>query len=184
MKDFRLIRGERILEQLDEATATELTQRTLAKPTKERQFSKGAVRVVNMQMIPMQGQRDDGQLKVEVVVQSGNKEYHPIILFNNVIYEQEDQPTNVSFEAANNEEYHILPIQLSQSNALVRCDCLDFYFRFAYWNASKNSLYGGPIPPYQRKTQTHAPANPEKTPGMCKHLLKTADELRTAGLVK
>lgn len=184
---YKLIRGERIVQQLNEITAAELQQRTntfVPTTNSKRQHATGPINITAMQLTPLQGQRDDGQLKVEVQAKSGDKTYSPVILFSNVIYEEQDQPTNISFTANNKKEYHILPIQLSKHNVQVRCNCLDFYFRFAYWNASKKGFYGNPFKPYKRRTRNYPPANPNKTPGMCKHLLKTIEELKSIGLVR
>lgn len=184
---YNLIRGDRIIQQLNEITGAELQQRTntFVPTTKnKRQYATGPLSIKTMQLIPLQGQRDDGQLKVEVQVQSQEKTYDAVILFSDVIYEEQDQSTNISFTSTNNKEYHILPIQLTKHNVQVRCNCLDFYFRFAYWNASKKGFYGNPFKPYRRKTQNYPSANPRKTPGVCKHLLKTIQELKSLGIVR
>jgi len=58
----------------------------------------------------------------------------------------------------------------------VRCTCKDFRWRFAYYNSGDNSLYGDPPDAYVSQTN-RPPANPSKTPGVCKHLIKLKKEL-------
>jgi len=52
----------------------------------------------------------------------------------------------------------------------VRCGCKDFYFRFGWYLKTNNAFYGSGPKPYQRKTTWWPSVNPQKIPGMCKHL--------------
>lgn len=180
-----LIRGPRILQQLEETTYAELERSTanFQPPSRKRQHATDPIRVTQMQLIPFRSQRDTGDLKVEAIAQSGGKKYSPILYFSDVVFEEADQADNVSFTAGDGDVYHISPIQLSRSNVKVRCDCLDFYFRFGSRNRGDDSLYGAPLPPYKRKTTTHASANPNNVPGLCKHLIKVVQALGEADLV-
>jgi hypothetical protein len=85
--------------------------------------------------------------------------------------------------ASDGQDYHVQPLQLAGHNVKVRCNCMDFYFRFANYNAQDKSLVGKPPPLYRRKTTTRPPVNPGQVPGMCKHLLKLVQTLQGAGLV-
>lgn len=86
-------------------------------------------------------------------------------------------PNGVVFTASDNQKYSIVPFDPRQVQAQVRCNCLDFYMRFAPYNERANSLFGDPFPYYRRKTMNHAPANPTKSPGICKHLIKLFETL-------
>ncbi len=152
-------------------------------PSKMRQNAMAPVTVRSMILVPMRGQRDNGQLKVEATVANGPKTYDSTVMFTNVQYEDADRPDNITFVAADKKEYHVMPIQMNMGNAEVRCTCLDFYFTFSKWNETDKSLYGEPPQPYTPRTN-RAPRNPGKTPGLCKHLLKVIQELKNEKLVR
>lgn len=81
-------------------------------------------------------------------------------------------------------EVIIEPISLSQKNIKVACDCMDFRFRFAPHNDKDSSLASAPPPAYTRVPgSTRPPVNPQKLPGMCKHLYKVINALENEGLV-
>lgn len=179
------IRGQRILDQLIETPLATLNQNTLSiqPPSQRRQHVVAPIQIKSMLLVPMRGQRDNGDLKVEAKVQSGSHQYDCTILFHNVIFEDQDRPDNISFTGPDKQEVHIVPIQLNRNNAEVRCTCLDFYFTFSKWNQSDRSLAGDPPPPYTPKTD-RAPRNPMHKPGLCKHLLRVVQELRNEKVVR
>lgn len=177
-----VIRGARIITQLnEESTYQDLENKTLAfiPPSKKRQHAVDPIQIVQMKMVPY---RNSGALQVQGVAQSSGKKYDTIMLFSDVIYEDADQGDNVSFKAADNQEYHIIPIELSKNNVKVRCSCLDFRWRFALWNSKDGSLYGDPPGPYQ-KTTNRPPVNPQRVPALCKHLMKTTIALKQSGVL-
>lgn len=182
---MKIIRGARIDQQLNEVSFRRLEQNTNAftppaSPT-ARQHAVGTIRVQKLQLIPLP-RGMEGDLKVESQVQSGDHAYTCIIQFDRVKYDKVDTPTNVSFQAADGDEYHIQPINLNNNNAKVQCNCLDFYYRFSSRNNNQNSLYGQPPPPYLKKTDRPS-VNPRNVPGVCKHILAVVKELRTEGVV-
>lgn len=180
---MKLIRGKRIYEQLLlETTFAELENQTLRTfpNTPNRHNAVNPVQITQIKLTPSV---DAGELLVEAVAKGGQN-YQPKMLFEGVEYQEEDAPDNITFTASNGDEYHVAPISLKQNNVKVFCTCLDFYYRFATWNANDKSLLGTAPPPYIRKTQTRPPVNPSKTPGVCKHLLKLATELVTSKIVK
>jgi hypothetical protein len=180
------IRGARIEQQLiAETSIATLNQNTLSfqPPSNRRQHVVAPIQVKSLLMIPMRGQRDTGDLKIEARVQSGPKQYDCTIMFHDVIYEDQDRPDNISFLGPDKTEAHIVPIQLARNNAEVRCTCLDFYFTFSKWNQSDRSLYGDPPPQYTPRTN-RAERNPTHKPGLCKHLMKVVQELRNEQVVR
>jgi len=184
-KKLQVIRGQRILDQLtqlDEATYAELERNTLNSmpPTEKRQFVTGPVQIANLELIPA---RESQNLSIKASALSDGTKYTTTAIFDGVIYDDADQADNVSFSGPSGDEFHIEPIELARNNIKVHCNCLDFYWRFATWNHQKNSLDGHPPPPYQKKTN-RPPVNPRQVPGVCKHLLKTIEELRNAGIVR
>lgn len=189
MSKFKVIRGARIIAQLEEilaedSTYGELERRTLSfqPASQKRQWAVDPIQITKMEL---DAARESGNLQVNAIAQSDSgKQYQPQMLFSNVIYEDTDQPDNISFKASTGDTFHIIPISLNTQNVQVRCTCLDFYWRFAKQNHAQQSLLGKPPPLYQKRTQTHAPANPTNTPGLCKHLMKVAIALKEAGIVK
>lgn len=186
MAKLKLIRGARIIQQmnrLDEASYGELERRTLSftPASEKRQWAIDPIQVTQMELVAA---RESGNLQVNAIVSSDSgKEYQSQMVFDDVVYEDGDQSDNISFIAAGNDEYHIIPIKLNQSNVKVRCTCLDFYWRFAKTNQTAQSLLGDGPPPYQKRSAAHADANPTNAPGLCKHLMKVAIALKEARIV-
>jgi len=182
-EQFFTIRGTRILQQLNELSSVPDLENNIERgfpETRKRQHATGEVTSRNLQYTPYIGMK---MLHVKAQSSSNGHQYQQAIQFNGVDFEREDTPENATFKAADGSDYHIQPLQLNDHNCKVRCNCLDFYFRFAHYNSSDKSLVGRPPPLYQRKTQTRPPANPMRVPGMCKHLLKLVQELQSAGVI-
>lgn len=179
------IRGARLVDALQETPVGVLQQNTLnfQPPSKKRQFAVAPIQVRSLVLVPSRGQRDQGTLKVEATVINGPNQYDSTILFHDVNYEDADRPDNITFTGYDKREYHIMPINLAQSDAEVRCTCLDFYFTFSKWNQQDKSLYGEPPEPYTPKTN-RAGRNPMHKPGLCKHLLKVVQELRNERVIR
>jgi hypothetical protein len=95
-----------------------------------------------------------------------------------------EQQNTVRIKATTGEEVTIVPINLRDNIVRVRCDCLDFYYRFAPWNFSNDDIYGPKPKPYVRKTNHYPPANPSRSPGICKHVMKLAQACQEAGIVR
>lgn len=181
--EYRLIRGARILQQLDEdSTATQLRNNIVTSfpNTKKRQNATNEVNVTSIQYVPFVGTK---MLHVKATTQSNGNAYHQSLQFLRVGFESNNTPENVTFTGSDGREYNIQPIPLASHNVKVRCNCLDFYHRFAMWNFNDNSIVGRAPIPYRRKTTTRPSVNPDHVPGMCKHLLKVIDRMRSDGLI-
>jgi hypothetical protein len=185
MKQYLLIRGERILQQLKEdSTEDQLDTniRTAWPNTKKRHNATNEVVINNIQYIPYLGMK---MLHIKSTSQSNGHAYNQVIQFVRVNFEDTDTPDNITFTSSDNgTDCHVQPIELTNHNCKVRCNCLDFYYRFAFHNAGDNSLVGKAPPLYQRKTTTRPPVNPTAVPGLCKHLLALVLSLQQSGLVK
>lgn len=178
------VRGARILQQLNEvSTVSGLEQNisTAFPTTTKRQHATGEVAIQNIQYIPYIGTK---MLHIKASTTSNGHQYKQSIQFNDVVFENADTEENATFTAADGVETHVQPLVLSHLNVKVRCDCLDFYHRFANYNSQDKSLVGKAPPVYVRKTTTRPPVNPTRVPGLCKHLLKIVDELNRIGLTK
>lgn len=185
MSDYKLIRGARILHQLNEdSTTDDLEQNiTIAFPnTTKRQNATSDVTILTTAYIPYIGTKF---LHVKSTSSSKNGHMHKQALqFMKVIFENEDTPDNITLQAATGEDFHCQPIDLNSHNVKVRCDCLDMYYRFSHNNFGDNSLVGKPPPPYQRKTTNRPSVNPTRVPGVCKHVLRLIEQLQGIGLVR
>lgn len=184
MSDFFIIRGERILQQLAEASSVPDLEQNIVRGfpnTRKRQHATGEVTISNVQFIPYIGMK---MLHVKSVSSSSSGgQYTQALQFLRVAFENEDTETNATFKASDNTDYHVQPLSLTGHYVKVRCNCLDFHYRFANYNLQDKSLIGKPPPLYQRKTN-RPPVNPDQVPGMCKHLLKLVETLQGQGLIK
>lgn len=146
--------------------------------TSRRQHATDTTSVVNIEMIP---QKNNLLVKGQVRG-SQNKIYDIIVQFQQVKYNPPEGEDKVTF-VSNEQTYAIAPIALAQNNCKVRCNCLDFRFRFAINNFSDGSLYGSKPRAYQPKPGSkRGPANPTRSPGVCKHIMTFVDELHQANL--
>jgi len=185
---YEIIRGKRIEDQLDgyelfeQSTYNDLERNVLnfTPVSTKRQNAVDPVRVTSMALLPFIGTKN---LNVDTIASSDGTNYSPKIIFNNVEFEEEDLPENVTFKGKDGNDYHIKPINLAQNTLRVRCDCLDFYWRFAAFNAKDKSLIGAPPRAYQRKTN-RGPVNPQEVPGVCKHLIAAMKALKHSGIVR
>ncbi len=113
----------------------------------------------------------------------GFSEHHPMILIRNVYYHPlRDQRDLVEIIASDNRQYFIEKLAYDGNQILVRCDCGDHRFRFAYYNHLDHSLYGRKPKKYE-SLGIGPPANPMQLPGMCKHLMKLFSALGHAGVI-
>lgn len=178
--NLKLIRGEKILKILnEESTYSQLYTniQTAFPDTKKRQHEAPKVNITNFKYIPFQSKNI---LQIKTTAVSGGNQYSPVIQFSNVNYNTGGR--GVTFTAVDGSEYTIEPIRLSQNTVKVRCDCLDFHYRFATWNYNDESLIGKPPPLYRKKTN-RPPVNPAQVPGLCKHLVKFFTVLRRYRIV-
>lgn len=193
-QQFRVVRGDRILaylakievvpEQLHEVSTVPQLQQNIQRAfphTRKRQHATGEVTISNVQYIPYIGTK---LLHVRSQSMSNGHAYRQALQFVKVEFEPQDTPTNATFMASDGTDYHVQPLTIAGHNVKVRCNCLDFHFRFANYNSQDKSLVGRPPPLYHRKTTTRPPVNPDKVPGMCKHIIALVQQLQKYGLIK
>lgn len=182
--NLKTVRGVRVVQALNEDSTYPglYTNIQRAFPhTQKRQHATGPIAITRMEYLPY---AQNGVLQVNAEVRSDGTAYTPVVQFTQVQFEPNDTPENVTFKGADDNDYHIQPVQLPTTNVKVRCNCLDFYYRFAAWNATDKSLYGPAFPPYQRKTTTRPEVNPDHVPGLCKHLIKVFQQTEQEGLTR
>lgn len=199
--DLNIVRAERIrqlLEVIDfddfiyindeiiqETTYRELERYTLnfRPKTKKRQYAIDPIQIVQLKLVPYKGTK---ALYIKGLARNteSKKKYDTQLFFSGIEYENEDTDSNVTFTASDENVYHMKPIDLGANDVRTRCNCLDYYHRFAYYNYNDGSIFGKKPKPYIRKTTNRPPVNPEHVPGICKHIIKTIAALHHAKMVK
>lgn len=161
---------------LNESSLNDLYQSTVdAFPrTTKRQHAIDPVRIVELAWTPFLGMKT---LFIKGTAESGESEYTTLVLFKNVIYNQE---SNVRIVANDGLVYEFQKPSFDD-DVLVRCSCPDFRWRFAYYNHLDHSLYGKK--PKRYVGLGFATANPLQMEGMCKHLIKTIKALKESGVI-
>lgn len=159
-----------------EATLPELYQKSvLAFPnTTKRQYATDPIVIVEMRWLPFIGMKT---LLVRGVAKSEEKLYDAVILFKNVNYDGKQ----VRLRASDLHEYTLNKIPVSSTNVLLRCNCPDFRWRFAWYDHLDKALYNKPPRKYESKG-VQGPANPLELPGMCKHLMKMVHTISETGM--
>jgi len=183
---FETTLHELTCECLEETSMQNLEQKAIGAfpKTKKRQHATDEIYIMQQKWIALPKNK---KLRIEATIRGSSggksKEYTTVVQFDDVQYEKVNTPDNISFVASNGEEYFVKPVSARNTNVHVKCDCLDFYWRFALWNFNDDSLYGRKPKAYVKKTN-RAPANPQKMPGVCKHIMKFAKALRASTIVR
>lgn len=179
---LHLIRGARILQELSSLDDLETNIERAYPTTTKRQHITNTIQLHNVELIPYVGTK---LLHVRSTTTSPNgATYKQALQILGVTFLPEPTDTSVTITDAQGNAYNIDPVTLTDHNAKVRCNCLDFYHRFASYNQRDKSLAGPPPRPYQRKTTDRPPVNPLRLPGICKHLLKLAENLQQQGIIE
>jgi hypothetical protein len=147
---------------------------------KDRETRSNRIKVANYQVIPSVS---DKSLLLKASIIGEDADYKVEVRFTNVRFGNSAENGFVAVQGMDGNEYFVKQMTLSQTQAKVKCNCLDFYYRFAVWNQGKNSLEGDPPAPYIKKTD-RAPVNPNKVAGACKHIMRMMTFLRGEGLVR
>lgn len=140
--------------------------------TKYRQNSVDQIKIAEINWTPYLGLKT---LFTKAIAQSGksHKDYSPIILFRNVIYNT-DNENNVKITANDGREYFFEKLNYQNNDVLVRCNCEDFKWRFCHTNYLDHSLFAKNRKKYEAIYRPGI-ANPTESPGLCKHLMKFAE---------
>lgn len=149
--------------------------------TKKRQHDVSSVDVDNITYTPFR-YKSTQRLRVNCNTSTDAGNVHKVIIeLRNVECNSVD---GVSIPSTDNRSLVVAPVALNNTYVGVSCDCPDYIFRFATHNI-KNDCHVGPIPPtYIRKTTTKPEANPRKIPGMCKHIMRSVEEIKKVGLIE
>jgi hypothetical protein len=164
---------ETTLKDLHDAAADAFPQ------TNMRQHATDPIRIEGLRWIPFRGM---GTLFVKALVNNEGSKNESIILFKGVKYREGSGLGSVPVVASNGTKVNIDRLSFSRTDALVRCTCGDFRWRFSHWNREDGSLYGRGGRKYEAKFRPGS-SNPEESPGMCKHLMKMAKILLESGVL-
>jgi hypothetical protein len=150
--------------------------------TTKRQNDVGSVKIDNITYTPFR-HKSKQILRVNADTASNNGHAHKVIVeLRGVEFGAVDGGVEVT--STDGQQISITPVSLNTSYVGVSCDCPDYIFRFANYNIN-NDCHVGPIPPrYIRKTTNRPEVNPNKVPGMCKHVMAAIGDLRKIGLVR
>lgn len=150
--------------------------------TQKRQFATDTIVIEQLNWTPYVGVRTLFLRGLANNHKGGGKEYKPIILFKNVEYHNAPGEGIVEITASDGHEYYLSPLT-REHDILCRCECMDFLYRFNFYDHVDKSLFSKVRKPYTRITENRPPANPNEMPGMCKHLIRLFYSLEDAGLV-
>jgi hypothetical protein len=144
--------------------------------TTMRQHATGPIQIDEIRNTPFLGMRT---LLFRCRATNENRVYHPVILFRNVNF----NGNGTSIVASDNHQtYNFDPLSEQHTDARVRCQCGDHFWRAQYANWLDISLYGTNRKPYE-SLGVGPPANPTDAPMLCKHLMKFMEELRNSGII-
>lgn len=146
----------------------------------EREQRSNRIQVSNYNVIPSVSDRT---LLIKSRIVGEDAKYEVQIRFTNVFFSDEARPGYVQVKAMDGRDYYIKQFTASQTQAKVKCTCLDFHYRFSVWNHGRKALEGDPPKPYVKKTDS-APVNPNKVPGSCKHIMKMVNFLKGEQIVR
>lgn len=147
--------------------------------TTKRQFSTHTVKVEKIQWLPFEGLKT---LFVKGLLSNEGKKNDCVILFKQVAYRDSEGRGIVPVAASDGRKIWIERLSLGGTDALVRCSCGDFRWRFSHWNGVDKSLYGRGPRKYEALARPGS-SNPSESPGLCKHLMKMAKILRESGVL-
>ena len=147
--------------------------------TTRRQHATDPIEIDRLQVVPFLGVRT---LFLKTRAINEGREYGPLILFKNIQYQDEPGIGVLSLRGSDGKSYHFERPKVDWSDALLRCNCKDFHWRFNYFDHLDQSLYGRKRGLYKAK-QNPGAANPMQMPGMCKHLMKMMEVLANSGLI-
>jgi hypothetical protein len=146
--------------------------------TTRRQFATDSVKIEHVEWVPFIGMKT---LFVKGTARNESKKYEPLMLFKGVKYKIKEGKGVIPLMASDGRKVFLEHISSERDDVLVRCSCKDFFYRFNYYNSLDRSLFGRKRGKYEGKGLWEA--NPEKAPGMCKHLMKMAKMLRESKLL-
>jgi hypothetical protein len=146
--------------------------------TGRRQNSTDTIRIEHLDWVPFLGVNT---LFVKATVKNEGKKHESIMLFKGIKYKMKEGKGIVPLMASDGRKVFIEQISSQNDDVLVRCSCGDFFYRFNFYNSLDGSLFGRKRKKYEGQGLWEA--NPNKAPGICKHLIKMSKVLRESNLL-
>lgn len=145
----------------------------------KRQYATDTVTIEHLDWLPFSGVKT---LFVKATIKNEGRKHESIILFKNVKYAESLNKNTIPIMTSTGKKIFVEQISNDQ-DVLVRCSCKDFYWRFMHFDKQDKSLYGRNRKKYEAIFNPGS-SNPEKLPGICKHLMKMSKVLSEAKLIK
>ena len=147
--------------------------------TTRRQYATDPIKVSGIQIVPFVGVRT---LFIKADAINEDRHYRSMILLKDIQYEQNLMTGGIEVVASDGRHVYLHRPSLDDNNVLVRCSCNDFHWRLNYFNHLDKSLYGRKRSPYEAKINPGS-ANPLRSEGVCKHIMKMAQVLKGSGFL-
>lgn len=146
--------------------------------TVRRQYATDPIKIVSLDLTPYLGLRT---LYIKGLAQNteNSKEYFPILLFKNVNYQSVRGSNSIEVYDKNGKSY--LLSRINDNDALVRCNCKDFFWRGNYADHLDGSLYGRKRSKYY-PVSSRPSVNPLNSKMVCKHIIKLYKVLSQSGI--
>lgn len=158
----------------NETTFLKLYKSTLSAfpNTNFRQHVIDVIEVKDLKFIPYIGLNT---LFIKSITENTEKhtKYKTLALIKDINYKDFKKSTKIFDEYGKQHNFEKPKIKVN--DVLIRCSCDDFMWRFHQYNSKDKSLYGRKKENYKSKGLFEA--NPSKSPGMCKHLMKLFENL-------
>ena len=110
---------------------------------------------------------------------SNGENYNLNLIFYGVEYSLTQTSTHVlNVRTRTDQIFYAKQLREDKHHVQIRCNCKDHYFMWHWWNKQNKILLGKLPPKYIRKTTTYPERNPQKIPGVCKHLIALFNRLK------
>jgi len=146
--------------------------------TQKRQHAVNPIKIEEIRWLPYLGVKT---LFVKAQARNEDRQYSPMVLFKGVKYHKTNAAGRTRLKTEHGTHF-FEKLSLEDSDVLLRCQCGDFHWRFNYFDHLDKVLYGSKRKKYEAKYNPGS-ANPQKMPGMCKHLMKLMSVLGESGIV-
>jgi hypothetical protein len=147
--------------------------------TSKRQHAIDTIVVEHLEWIPFLGVKT---LFVKGTIKNEGRKNEAIMLFKGVKYAPGEGKKIVPLMTSIGKKVFIEQISVKNNDILVRCTCKDFYWRFMHFDKNEKALFGKDRKKYEA-LYSPGSSNPEKLPGICKHLIKLGKILKSSNLL-
>ena len=163
---------------IKESTLIELYKSTIVNfPTTKRQYATDTIKFTEMKWNTFLGFKT---LNITGLAQNEGREYNSTIVFKNVKYHINNTGGLIALVSKEGRQYLLEP--LAENDVVLRCNCGDFHWRMKFADYLDKSLQGPNRKRYEAKINPGL-ANPNNSPGICKHLMVMMEVLEKSNLI-